>query len=274
MENRYIYADLHMHTPNSDGTVTLDELPRIATENNLGAVAVTDHDRIHPELTEPLTTINGVDVINGLELRVTYNNSRIDLLAYGVEPTSDLRTILDTIRKNRINRAEKIIDLIEDETDVRLDMDISDNTGRPHIARAIDANSELPHSYNEAFSDLIGNDCPAYASREIPSFEQAVPKLKESSHFVSLAHPFRYDDPINVLKSAKNLDGVECIYPYDSMPKYDIAIDELAVNWFDLIKTGGSDAHDIDSIGSSGVMREDYITFLNKSGLINYSTLS
>lgn len=272
MSDNLLYADLHMHTPNSDGTVTLDELPEIAHENNLGAVAITDHDRTHPELSEPFQVIDGVDVISGIELRVKPESldERIDLLGYGVEPTKDLINILKDIKKNRIHRSERMIDLIEEETGVYIDMNISDNTGRPHIARAIEDCDELDYTYIESFNELIGNDCPAYTSRDIPSLEESIDSFRESCHFISLAHPFRYNDAISALKVAKQLDGIECVYPYDNIPSYDVSLAEIAVDWFDLNMTGGSDAHDIKSIGSAGLTKNRYNKFLSVSGLDTY----
>ena len=38
-------ADLHVHTTNSDGTLTLETLAPAAERADLAAVAVTDHDR-------------------------------------------------------------------------------------------------------------------------------------------------------------------------------------------------------------------------------------
>lgn len=269
-----------MHTTNSDGEVTLEELPQVAKENNLHAVAITDHDRFHDDLSKPLEIINGIEVINGIELRVEseYANERIDLLGYGVEPTHKLKQTLKNIQNNRIKRTEKILDLIEEETSVRIDMEISTGTGRPHIAHAIDESTELSYDYNEAFEKLIGNNCPAYVSREIPSFKKGMKMLKESCHFVSLAHPFRYENPVQVLKLSQNLNGVECIYPYGDIFKPEgyinelakIHLDEIATEWFDLHITGGSDAHKIDDIGTAGLMKTHYEKFLKESNLNKY----
>mgnify|MGYP000459968079 CR=1 FL=1 len=65
-----VVADLHVHTPNSDGTLTLDRVPTVARAAGLEAVAITDHDRTHPDLDAPVSTRDGVDVIHGIELRV------------------------------------------------------------------------------------------------------------------------------------------------------------------------------------------------------------
>ncbi|MFB6186736.1 MAG: PHP domain-containing protein, partial [Halobacteriaceae archaeon] len=86
-----IYADLHIHTTNSDGTLTLEDLPAVANEYDISVVAVTDHDRIHPDISDPIVYLDDVTVIHGIELRVQTSTQRIDLLGYGVTPTSSLR---------------------------------------------------------------------------------------------------------------------------------------------------------------------------------------
>lgn len=265
-----VFADLHIHTPNSDGEVTLEELPDIAKDNDLGAVAVTDHDRIHQDLDSPIKVIDGIDVISGLELRVeAEDGQRIDILGYGVEQNKNLRKILDEVQENRIARSNEIIDRIEEDTGVRIDVDVSDNTGRPHIARAVSENEELDYNYQDAFDELIGSDCYAYVSRDIPSFTRAIYAMRDCCHTVSLAHPYRYDDPVSALGFSKRLDAVECKYPYDEDIEMDY--DSVAVEWFNLEYTGGSDSHNIDSIGSCGLTEDEYRNLLVETELDEYS---
>lgn len=275
-----IVADLHTHTTLSDGKTKPDEVTKIARENNLEAIALTDHDRVHSDFSKPLEVRDGVDVINSIELRVEVGDvgERIDVLGYGVTPTDSLESVLESIRQNRIVRAETIIDLIEDETGVRIEVDIDDSVGRPDIARAIDKNPNLDYSYESAFDTLISSDGCCYVSRDIPKFEYGIELLRESSSLVSLAHPYRYDNVVDILKKTQQLDGVECFYPYDvgSRSSYDVGersgnLDEIASGWFELTMTGGSDAHHPDDTAKSGLDRQRYEKFLSDSNLDFYS---
>lgn len=264
-----IYADLHMHTTLSDGKTKPDEIVKYAKNNGLKSVALTDHDRVHQD-REPLEHIDGVDVISGIELRVEseYLNERIDLLGYGVLPNDRLKSVLQKIQKNRKTRANSIIDNIEEKTGVRINLTPSENTGRPHIAHAIDSSEELNYNYEEAFDGLIGRDCECYVSRNVPSFRYGLELLQDCCSFISLAHPFRYDNVEKSLKLSRKLDGVECIYPYNQeIESHNPPMDELAVNWFDLTMTGGSDAHNSGDIGVAGLMKTHYLDFLEESGL-------
>jgi predicted metal-dependent phosphoesterase TrpH len=93
-----VVADLHVHTTNSDGSLTVDALAGAARRASLSAVAVTDHDRLHPALDAPVSTRDGLTVIHGIELRVEADDQRVDLLGYGVEPTAALREAYERVR--------------------------------------------------------------------------------------------------------------------------------------------------------------------------------
>lgn len=176
-----IYADMHVHTTNSDGELVLDEGPAVATEADIAAIAVTDHDRIHPDLDAPLVRVDGIDVIHGSELRVEVRSlsERIDLLGYGVTELSALCAELNRLQATRKTRGARIIELVERELDIALDVEAHEGIGRPHIARAIDAHSETELLYQDAFNEFIGDSGPCHVPREVPSFERGVSLLSE-----------------------------------------------------------------------------------------------
>lgn len=271
MKQEQLFADLHIHTTNSDGTFNIENVPTVAKEEyNLSAIAITDHDTIQPTLNKPLTVINGIDVIHGIELRVEVPElgDRIDILGYGVEKTDELINLTEKIQENRKERARIMIERVENELDITLDIEPTKSTGRPHIARAIDENEDSGYSYNESFKYVIGNDCSCYLSRDVPEFNQGVQVLKNSCHSVVLAHPYRYENPSEALKLVSKLDGVECDYSYSNPPAKNNAY-KTAQN-SNKIKTGGSDAHE-ETLSKAGLTQKEYIEFLNKSGLYHLS---
>jgi hypothetical protein len=252
-----VVADLHVHTTNSDGEMELHEVPAAARQAGVDVVAITDHDRLHPDLSTPVTHVDGVTLLHGIELRVDVGPFRVDLLGYGAQPTGPLAEEVDRLQRNRIERAREITECVESRLDVSLDVEFTEGVGRPHIARAIEA-SATDLDYGDAFDELIGNDGPCYVSREVPDFETGVDLLAESCGLVGLAHPFRYDDPETALKLCADLDAVERFYPYGR--EVDEALLDRAIADHDLVRTGGSDAHD-DILGKAGLDREDYRRF-------------
>ena len=251
-----IVADLHVHTTHSDGTLQFEEVPAVAAAAGLDAVAVTDHDRVQPALDGPVTERGGVTVVHGIELRVDTGTDRLDLLGYGVEPTESLTALCDTIQRNRIERAREIVDRVEARVDATLAIDLTDGVGRPHIARAIDEATE--YTYQGAFDDLIGDGCPCYVPREIPSFDRGRDVLAEACGLVGLAHPFRYRDTDAALAACETLDAVEYWYPYDRT--VDTTVLDAAIDRHGLVPTGGSDAHD-RRLGRAGLDREAWTRF-------------
>lgn len=247
-------ADLHLHTTNSDGILTLERLPGAARGADLDAVAVTDHDRVHPAIESPVLARDGLTIIHGIELRVETDRQRIDLLGYGVERTDGIVALTEGLQINRIERAREIIERVESRLGVELDVPLEPGVGRPHIARAIEE-SNARHDYQAAFDELIGDGCPCYVARDIPSFDEGREVLQNACGAVSLAHPFRYDDPGSALERASELDAVELYYPYgrsvDTTPAAALADEH------DLLVTGGSDAHD-ETLGLAGLGRTDY----------------
>jgi predicted metal-dependent phosphoesterase TrpH len=237
-------ADLHVHTTASDGTLTVPELPDVARAAGIDILAVTDHDRIHPDLDAPVQDLDGVTVIRGIELRVEAEAQRLDLLGYGVTDTDALGAMTDRIQRNRKERAAEILDRVETHTGVAIDVEIGEGIGRPTIARAI-ADSDAPYDYSGAFEHLIGAGGPCYVAREIPTFAEGVAALGESCAVVALAHPFRYSDTQSALDRARELDAIERYYHYSGAAA-DRAdperIDEVAAE-ATLLRTGGSDAH-------------------------------
>lgn len=262
--SRMVYADLHVHTDLSDGTLSLSDLPTAARASGVSVVGVADHDRIHPDLGAPVVEMDGVEVVAGIELRVETSDQRVDLLGYGVSPTDALVSELDRIQRDRQSRGRAIVDCVEDRLGIALDVDIGVGVGRPHVARAVvDHSATAYERIGEVFDDLIGESEPCFVARDVPSFEDGVALLRESSALVSLAHPFRYPDPEGALERCADLDAVESYYPYDGSRGQGEGTgadrDRLAetIERYDLLETGGSDAHG-DTLGAAGLTRSQY----------------
>ena len=158
-----VVADLHTHTRNSDGSLTPATLANAAEAADVDAVAVTDHDRLHPDLPTPVANLGGLTVVHGIELRVEAENERVDLLGYGARRTDDLEALIEALQTDRIERGRRIIEGVETRLGVELPVEPREGLGRPHIARAIE--SAADYSYEDAFEELIGDDCPCFVAR-------------------------------------------------------------------------------------------------------------
>lgn len=244
-----IVADLHVHTTRSDGSIEPEDIPTVALEHDLVAIAVTDHDRL-PAWQRPIEVLEGVICISGIELRVESKRvGRVDLLGYGVRRTDALTDEVRRLQQDRIDRARKMATMLEDTLEIDLELDPSVGIGRPHIAAAVAARTVLDEQ--DVFDQYIGDDGPCYVPREVPSFARGVQLLREACLLVVLAHPLRYEDVEGALSLVDELDGIEEVYPYDE------TVDTSELDHFlqthDVICTGGSDAHDATSVAITGL---------------------
>jgi hypothetical protein len=265
-----VFADLHVHTDCSDGQMTLREVPEAARRAGVRVVALTDHDRIHPDVPAPLVAFDGdgptpvadpvpegdsVVAIRGIELRVEAGDQRVDLLGYGLERTPEVEAVVERIQTDREERGRRIIENVEGRLGIDLDLEPRRGLGRPHVARAVDEHPGTEMDYEAVFEELIGDDCPCFVARDVPAFAEGRRILSAACGVVGLAHPLRYPDPAAALELAADLDAVELAYPYGR--EVDTAPVERAVEAYDLLVTGGSDAHD-DALGLAGLDREAF----------------
>jgi len=256
-----VYADLHVHTTRSDGTLDPDAVVPAARDAGLAAVAVTDHDRLHPDLP-PVSDHGDVELVHGIELRVETQVEQIDLLGYGVTPTDALTDELDRLQRDRFERGRRIIENVERALSVDLDLEPREGLGRPHIARAVVSHPDTEYDdISAVFDDLIGDDGPCFVARDVTPFADGVDLLRDACALVGLAHPLRYDDPDAALARCDVLDAVELHYPYDrpvgNDPDGGTELVERAIAEHDLLPTGGSDAHGTE-LAKAGLSEDEY----------------
>lgn len=249
-----VAADLHVHTTNSDGSLTLGTLPDAAKRAGVEAVAVTDHDRTHPDLDRPLVRRDGIEIVNGIELGVTTGTIRVDLLGYGVRRSEELAALLQEVQATRVTRAREIVDCVEEELGVELEIAVRPGIHREHIAQAVDR-SNAPYDYRRAWDELVGDGCSCHVPRTVPDFDRGRRVLSDACALVGLAHPLRYSEPERALALTGALDAVELAYPYQR--SVDTELVRAAISEHDLVATGGSDAHG-RRLGRAGVDRPTY----------------
>jgi predicted metal-dependent phosphoesterase TrpH len=257
------YADLHVHTAASDGTLALGSVPAAARRAGVTVVAVTDHDRLHPDLDRPVVRRGGVTLVAGVELRVESPAGRVDLLGYGAERTDALAALLADVQADRVERGRALLACVEERLGVDLDATVTPGFGRPHVARAVADHPDLSYTVQGVFDDLLGDGRPCHVRRPVPAFADALPVLREACALVGLAHPLRYPDPEGALALCAELDAVERHYPYDGAP--DPAPVERALAEHDLLATGGSDAHG-ETVGRVGLDRQGYAPIAARLG--------
>jgi len=242
------YADLHVHTSESDGTLTPGQLVKQALSSGLSAIAIVDHDTVGA-IAEALAAAQDTDleVIPGIELTAQYEKQEIHILGYFLDcQNKALLKQLSLLQLNRIERVHKIVKNLE-EQGVKLNaqdvFDISGKgtVGRMHIAKAL-VKAGLVTTTGEAFRKYIGDKSPAYVLGFNLSPAEAINLIKEAGGVAVLAHPYMLhnDELINELVGW-GLQGIEVYYPEHSQSMVNFYLD-LAKK-LNLLVTGGSDFH-------------------------------
>ena len=133
--------DLHIHSINSDGTDTVDEIVEKALEMELEAISITDHEY----LTIPKKT-DGIEIIKGIEVSANWDAvegsnvfAGIHLLVYFLEEQSPITKHLENIRNLKTERNKEIIKKLNKENikieESELHKFPTKVPGRPHIAK-------------------------------------------------------------------------------------------------------------------------------------------
>lgn len=247
-------VDLHIHTTASDGRLSPEEVVRVAAEQGLSAIAITDHDTlagIEPAL-QAAKSLPSLRVIPGLEINTDIPDSEIHILGYFIDyQDKELKRALENLRNSREARALKMVTKLGE-----LGIDIAWNrvlelaegasVGRPHIAQAMLERGYIS-SFKEAFTKYIGRLGPAYAEREKLSPQEAVKLVTNAKGLPVLAHPADIDNVEELVVDLKGvgLVGLEAYYDgYDR--KLIDSLVHLAVK-HRLIVSGGSDFHGFGS---------------------------
>lgn len=249
-----MYIDLHIHTTESDGSLTPSQVVRYAKEKGLKAIAITDHDTIHGNeeaIKEGISA--GVEVIPGVEISVDYSPGTMHMLGYFIT-TEDpiLNEKLTLLQDSRADRNPKIIEKLNKlglslTYDEVVQVSGGGQVGRPHIAQIL-MKKGYTKSIKEAFDKYLGKGAPAYLDKFRLSAVEAITMITDAGGIPVLAHPFTLhlkssDELDALLKKLVNqgLQGLEVYYSEHDERK--TSSYRLLAKRYNLAITGGSDFH-------------------------------
>lgn len=246
-------VDLHVHSTESDGTFTPEELVEEAKKVGLSAFALTDHDTVSGvKKAFDAAKDTGIEVIPGVELSTDYNGKEVHIVGLYIDiEHPKLLSQTAAFRECRNNRNEKMIEALQKEGfDITFEKLVAENPDcvitRANIARYLYEHGMIK-SVQEAFDKYIGDGCRCYINRFKVSPMDAVKLIKEAGGIAILAHPLLYhmssvtlQKLIDELKAA-GLDGIEAIYSTYT-PGEERLVKKMAEENH-LLVSGGSDFH-------------------------------
>ena len=259
------YADLHIHSKYSDGTLEPCKIVEIAQNRNVKYISVTDHDSIAAQYILQKMS-EDIEIITGIEISSEYNNKEIHILGYFIDIYNEkLIKCVNNLKKNRYERIYEIINKLQ-----KLDIDISLNDlderiedgsyGRAHIANVL-LKKGYGSSFRDVFTKYLVYGAPAYVKREKLDYKEALDIIVSSGGIPVLAHPGDISGFMgveNIIKDLRcyGLKGIEVYHPSHSKMQLN-SLYNLSKKYKMLI-TGGSDCHgavniDETAIGKYGI---------------------
>lgn len=246
--------DLHVHTTESDGSLTPEEIVPAARQAGLEALAITDHDTLdgYDRARAPAAEA-GLDLVCGVEIStrfvVSLRPRSAHLLAYfPLEPPGEpFRRWLLEVQQRRRRRNERLAERL---CELGLHVSLEEVsalarklTGRVHFARVL-LRKGYVRSIGEAFAVYLGEGGKAYVPLEKISLEEAIARVAAAGGLACLAHPGRLPwnlrEHLNEL-CAMGLAGLEAYSSEHTGEQTEMYL-ELARSW-NLLVTGGSDFH-------------------------------
>ncbi len=265
--------DLHIHSKNSDGKFSIEEILKEAKNRNVDFLSITDHDCISCQTqAAELAKKEGIRYVTGVELNVTFSHLKyhegkavsLDFLGYQFSPNNKaLESKLERMAKYREKRAAKILDNLNTEfkkeniaalskDDLRqIEESVDGVLGRPHIADYL-VKKGIVKTRQEAFDKyLVKCDVPKF-----PLYlEEASKLIRGAGGKIVLAHP---NDPHGISltsltksleeqteivkeKMLPHIDGVECWHSRSTLKTTNHYISFAKKN--KVMMTGGSDCH-------------------------------
>jgi len=244
-------ADLHVHTSYTDCSDTPEEVFRMAKNNGVTLISITDHDTMYGvEEHRVLAEKYGVQYIPGIEISAYDYKRNKSCHIIGLYVQSGFRALDDMIasttkqrHSNGVKQVEKLIAL---GYDISLE-DFKETRGihgfyKQHIMEVLIKKGYASNIYGEFYCKMFKNSGPLEMRIAYPSHIDATRALRESGAIPILAHPTVYDN-LDALKElvSSGLMGIEASYP-SVTTKQSERIKELAME-HSLFLSAGSDYH-------------------------------
>ena len=253
--------DLQIQTTASDGKHAPAACVRMAKENGVWTIAITDHDTV-AGVAEALRTGEelGVRVIPGIE--ISAQDHGMHLLGLGIDTEDEvLRAALARASESRTNAAKEMVRRFQ-EGGFAVDWeDVLREAGgaimtRPHIVGAImkrpENNEKLVGvtTKHDFFEKYFGDGSPFYVRGSQVTAEQAIALVRGAGGVAVWSHP---PIPDFVGKCSEleaflgeligwGLDGLEVYGPF--LTDADFACLEKLTTKYGLLRTAGSDFHE------------------------------
>lgn len=246
--------DMHIHTNNSDGQYTVEEIIVKAIINKINVISVTDHDNVKScEKVERILLPKGFIYIPGVELSaIAASKYYCHILGYNIDYRSEyMQNQCEQIKINKLHRMLYDINYLKNnhkieipETEKKKLFEKDRPIGRTELCQVLAKLLNL--SETEIFKKYL-DDIPKKEEHRI-SLEDTINTIHKSKGYAIVAHPKEIEQNYNVCIEdifkyflERGIDGIEVynsVHDLNDVKRYL----QLAKK-YNLLTTGGSDYH-------------------------------
>ena len=272
------FADLHVHSFYSDGSMSPEEIVEAAVLNGVGTLAVADHDVLDGSIhTQALCRNNGIHCIPAVEIDTLDRGENFHILAYGFDVTSSL--FHDFLASTRFMLDEASVKLIERMRPDHPNFSFEDYAKFTYD-RCLGGWKALHYFMQKGLTSSLKEGIQFYSNYGISHSHSGFSTVAATAYGIKLAggysvlaHPGALIDASDIIAFKKELrrlvsyglDGIECYYPWHSEAITQACLD--VCNEYDLLITAGSDCHGVfgkTRVGEMGI----YMNQLNLKDLL------
>ena len=218
-------ADLHSHSQNSDGTLTVPDLVTLAHSRGVNLFALTDHDELRGLQDAKRCALElGMQWVSGVEVSAQSRRTSVHVLGLRIDGHDPaLRAALAVTREARKTRAQRMSDslatvgIADALTGALAYAPNPELISRTHFARHL-VDSGVCQSFGEVFGRFMKPGKPGYVEQAWLPMNEAIDLIHGAGGRAVLAHPGRYEvDPVGGVEALlQNFvdaggDGVEVV---------------------------------------------------------------
>ena len=248
-------VDMHMHTNYSDGDLSPNELIEKAIKNNVGTMAITDHNTIEGLRNFDNSYKDKIEIINGIELSAKSLKGTMHILGYDIDIENKI--LNDKMHELKNNSFQREISLIEQlKKDYEIEFDYQDiinllnsnhNLGRPDLAKLLIKYGKAK-TVNEAFEKyLVSVNKKIKGINKELDYNECINLILKSGGIPVLAHPkslnLNEEELATLLEEMKlsGLMGIEVYHPTHNDEERKIFL--KFANKYKFLISGGTDYH-------------------------------
>lgn len=262
--------DLHIHSSNSDGYYTVQDILKMAEEKGINTISFCDHNVLgaYEELKNmDIRKYYSGTIIPGIEFDFAYDKKAFNMLGYNFDVDKlknskfiDKRTEDDLIKEqeNNLDFLKKVCKTMG----IKLSTDLKVTKSSEPANDIIKNDMQKYKENNEILDKLFGKDrkisfwrghvtnpdSPFYIdiTKGMPTAVEVVKEIHEAGGIVVLPHVFEYKSIENIyfldeMYKLNILDGIECIHSKHNKEQVTYLVNFCEQH--DLIMSGGSDFH-------------------------------